>query len=33
MFPGSKYAKALKKAEQNCPACRAYEELYRSEKE
>ena len=28
MFPGSKFAKAMVEAEKNCPACKAYRELY-----
>ena len=28
MFPSSKYAKMMAKAEKNCPACKAYRELY-----
>ena len=27
-FPASKFAKAMVKAEKNCPACNAYRELY-----
>jgi rubrerythrin len=27
-FPDSNFAKGLAKAEQNCPACRAYKEIY-----
>ena len=27
-FPKSKYAEAMKKAEANCPACKAYDEVH-----
>jgi len=29
MFPNSKYAKALSKAEEECPACKAYKKLHK----
>ncbi|MBU0567510.1 hypothetical protein KJ693_02065 [bacterium] len=33
IFPGSKFARMMQQREENCPACKAYQEVFCKKKE